>query len=120
MKSKWINHLGVEYMYADYSNFHRDKAGLADEIDSVVRLVLQRPAASVLELVDLQETVVSSEVAGMLNRAAVEVKARVKKTAVVVANKGLLSVIATAISRATGMKIELFEDAEKARSWLLE
>lgn len=117
MKSKWIDHNGHKIIFCDYANFKTDFEALKTEIASVRAITSQQPVDSVLELVDIRNTVISVDVANLFKQAAVEARPFLHKTAVVGVT-GLINVIAKSVAKFSGLQFSLFDDLDSAKTWL--
>lgn len=117
MKSKWIDHKGQKIMFCDYANFKSDLEGLKTEVSAVRAITGQQPKDSVLELIDIRNTVISTDAANLFKQASVEAKPVLHKTAVVGVT-GLLNIIAKSIVKVSGLQLSLFDDIESAKDWL--
>lgn len=115
LKSKPIVHRGAEILYADYSNYGRDVHALREEVEAV-DAVLERNADALL-LVDIRNTVTSSEVVSLMKASAVRTKGHVARTAVVGVS-GIQKVLARAVARFAREPLMLFDDVDTAKEWL--
>jgi hypothetical protein len=119
MKSVWITHKGVRILHLHYDHFGDDSAALQSEVDQGHHEVMKQPLNSVLELVDLTDTVGSKKNVEILRAAVAESKAHIRKVAVI-GITGIRLLIAQGVSRVTGMNFTMFDDMEKAKDWLVE
>lgn len=115
MKSGPIDHKGLRLFYADYSGFGRDIGALRAEMDAFDALVAQEK--NVLVLVDIRDTVTSSEVVSLMKESAARMKGRVARTAVI-GVIGIQRVLAQAVARFIGQPLVLFSDLDAAKEWL--
>jgi len=118
MKSTWSTHKGTQYFLADYSQFGRDVEGLRAEVDSGDAIIEKQPLDSVLVLVDLRNTVTSSQVVSMMKESATRTKGRVQKTAIIGVG-GIQRILAAAVARFSREPLSLFDTIEDARDWLV-
>lgn len=115
MKSQMIEHKGVRIFYADYSNYGRDIAALKTEVDAFDDVIEQHEGA--LVLVDIRNTVTSSEVVSLMKESTARTKGHVARTAVVGVS-GIQKVLAQAVARFASEPLVLFNDVEEAKDWL--
>jgi len=74
MKSSWRTHNGVPYFYADYSNFGRDIGALREEVNGADSEIEQSPPESALVLVDIRNTVTSTDVVSLFKQSTARTK----------------------------------------------
>ena len=115
MKSGPIDYQGLRIFYADYSGFGRDLEALRAEIDSFDAIVEREENA--LVLVDIRDTVTSSEVVSLMKESNARTKGHVARIAVVGVG-GIQRVLAQAVARFTGEPLALFSDVDAAKQWL--
>lgn len=115
MQSRQIEHKGVRIFYADYSNYGRDIPALKTEVDSFDAMIEQQQDA--LVLVDIRNTVTSSEVVSLMKESALRTKGHVARTAVVGVS-GIQKVLAQAVARFSSEPLTLFNDVDSALDWL--
>jgi hypothetical protein len=115
MKSTWQTHNGTQYFLADYSNYGRDVDALRVEVDSADEVIEQQQ--DVLVLVDLRNTVTSSDVVKMMKLSAERTHGHVKKHAII-GVKGIQRILAAAVAKFSGEPLMLFDRVEDARDWL--
>ena len=115
MKSKQIDYKGLQIFYADYSDYGRDLGALRAEVDAFDAMVEQHENA--LVLVDIRNTVTSSEVVSMMKDSTARTKGHVARTAVVGVS-GIQRVLAQAVARFAREPLMLFHDVEAAKEWL--
>ncbi len=121
MKSRWINHKGVEIFYVDFSNFLLDSDPFKAELEAVSLTVSQKPDETVLGLVDIRNTVLSMAMTVIIKGYARRIGRHIRKAAVIV-NKDtdFKRNILSAIARVGGREVVLFENAAEAKDWLVE
>jgi hypothetical protein len=117
MKSKWLEHAGARILYADYSGFGADLAGLRAEVEYASELTLREPTASVLSLVDVGDTTGTPEIMDFLKSAAAKTKPHVRKMAVV-GVQGYKKILLRAVIAFSGQAIQPFDTIEEAKDWL--
>lgn len=115
MKSRPIDYKGLRIFYADYSGYGRDLGALRAEVDAFDALVEQQQNA--LVLVDIRNTVTSSEVVSLMKESTARTKGHVARTAVVGVS-GIQRVLAQAVARFAGEPLVLFNDVDAAKEWL--
>lgn len=118
MKSSWNTHNGTRYMYADYSHFGRNLEALRAEVDAVDGAIEREPPDSTLVLVDIRNTVTSSDVVSIMKESTARTKGRVQKLAVVGVT-GMQRVLAWAVTRFSGETLHLFDSVDDAKEWLV-
>jgi hypothetical protein len=118
MKSSWNTHKGTRYMYADYSQFGRNIEGLRAEVDAVDGAIEREPLDATLVLVDIRNTVTSSDVVSLMKESTARTKGRVQKLAVVGVT-GMQRVLAWAVTRFSGETLHLFDSVDDAKEWLV-
>lgn len=118
MKSEWITYKGKQIIYADCSGLRMDAQAVEAELDAVDDLILQQAEGSVLCLLDVRDTVGSSEVLEAFKKSSSRTRAHVRKTAVVGVS-GLRRLLADAVARFSGEPLTYFEDVEAAKEWLI-
>jgi hypothetical protein len=115
MKSKPIDYKGLQIFYADYSDYGRDLGALRAEVDAFDAMVEQHQNA--LVLVDIRNTVTSSEVVSLMKESTARTKGHVARTAVVGVS-GIQRVLAQAVARFAREPLMLFHDVDAAKEWL--
>lgn len=115
MKSGPIDYKGLRIFYADYSGFGPDIGALREEVDALDALVEREENA--LVLVDIRDTVTSSEVVSLMKESTARTKGHVARTAVVGVS-GIQRVLAQAVARFAGEPLALFSDVDAAKEWL--
>jgi len=118
MKSKWIIYKGAKIIYADYSGFKNDVQALQMENDAADAVICQQAENSVLCLVDVRESVGSSDAVAVMKNSAKRTKPYVRKMAVVGVT-GVKRILADAIVRFSGRDILIFDDVKSAEEWLV-
>ena len=118
MKSSWRTHKGVPYFYADYSNYGRNIEGLRDETDFADSHIEQSPPNSALVLVDIRNTVTSTDVVSLFKESTARTKGHVAKTAIVGVT-GVQRILAQAVARFSREPLHLFDETEEAMDWLV-
>ena len=115
MKSHTFEHKGIPMFYADYSGYGRDMDALKAEVDAFDSMVEQHENA--LVLVDIRNTVTSSEVVSLMKESTARTKGHVARTAVVGVS-GIQKVLAQAVARFAREPLMLFNDVDSAKEWL--
>jgi hypothetical protein len=120
MKSRWINHQGVEIFYVDFSSLWMDRDLLKAELEEVSLTVRRNPKATVLGLVDIRGTVLSMAMTVIIKGYARRMGQHIRKAAVIV-NQVTVSKrnVLSAIARVGGREVVLFENVEEAKDWLV-
>ncbi len=119
MKSGWMIHKGIRIIYLDISNFGSDFERVKAEIDAVHSIILKQPINSLVELINVQNTLASKKVAELFRSNSETAKAHLRKVAVIGITK-FTSVIVQAIAYFSGLNIRTFDDIEKAKDWLAD
>jgi hypothetical protein len=119
MKSKWIDHNGHRVFLCDYTDYKSDIGDLKSEVAFAQDMLGQEPPNSVLELVEVQNMPVSTEVTHLFKSAAIAAKPHLRKTAVV-GVPGIVNLLMQAFARATGLQFRLFDDVDSAKDWLVD
>jgi hypothetical protein len=117
MKSRWESYKGQKFFYADYSNFGRDSASLRVEVDAADAIIEKLPENSAIVLVDVRNTVTSTDVVAMMKDSAARTKGHVLRHAVVGVT-GIQRVLASAVARFSGEPLHLFDSVDRAKEWL--
>jgi hypothetical protein len=117
MKSKWIDHRGTQILFADYSGFGCDLAGLRSEVEYASDLTLREPLNSVLSLVDVGGTAGTPEIVDYIKAAAVTTRPHIRKMAVV-GIQGYRKLFLRAVIAFSGQAIQPFDTREEAKQWL--
>lgn len=118
MRSRWITYHGKPIFYCDYAGLKADLAALQTEADAVGVELMRQPPGSVLELVDVRDSVGSREAVALRKASPARTKPYVRKTAVV-GVEGIVKVLAQAVSRVSGRGLTLFSDEGAAKEWLV-
>jgi hypothetical protein len=103
--------------YLDFSDVRTTEQGLT-AIEQARRLIQSQPEHSVLTLTNVEGAHFDAEILGEL-REMVSQNRRFVVAGAVVGMKGLQRVAYTAMMRITGRNIKAFEDAAKAKDWLV-
>jgi hypothetical protein len=119
MRSTWIEHKGQKIFYQDFSKLFYNSAAVKAELEEVQKIVLAEPNDSVLVLTDLRDTNIGSDILPLMNAASSATKSYVHKTAVLGVG-GTKRRLADLLSTLTGQALKYFDDAESAKSWLVE
>lgn len=119
MKSFWTEHKGCRFLYADYSNYGRNLEALRLELDYADTMIENEPRNDTLVLVDIRHTVTSTPVVSLMKESAARTKGRVAKLAVIGVS-GVQRILATAVSRFSREPLQLFDDLDAAKDWLVE
>jgi hypothetical protein len=117
MRSKWIEHNGIKLFYQDFSNLGASVNAVLEELKEVEVIVIAEPYNSVRVLADFRNTEVNFAMMDALQTGSKMTKNHVHKTAVLGVT-GTKRVLANILMRATGQKLEAFEDEEAAKNWL--
>lgn len=118
MKSSWRDHKGIRYFYADYSNYGRDIDALREEVNGADSAIEQSPPESALVLVDIRNTVTSTDVVSLFKESTARTKGHVRKTAVVGVT-GVQRILVAAVARFSRETLHLFNRPEDAADWLV-
>lgn len=118
MKSFWSEHKGTRFLYADYSSYGRNLDALRLELDHADTLIEREPGNDTLVLVDIRHTVTSTQVVSLMKESAARTKGRVARLAVVGVT-GVQRILATAVARFSHEPLQLFDDVEAAKEWLV-
>jgi hypothetical protein len=118
MKSSWREHRETRYFHADYSGFGRNIDALRAEVDYADSEIEQCPRDSALVLVDIRNTVTSSDVVSLFKVSTARTKGHVGKTAIVGVT-GVQRILALAVVRFSREPLNLFDSIEAARDWLV-
>jgi len=90
------------------------------EMDEVDAFIGQQPAASVSMLTDVRGLHGSPRVADMFKKSASHTKKHLRKSAVVgIGFSGPKKVLFDVVMRFSGAAVEIFDDIEKAKDWLI-
>jgi hypothetical protein len=116
MKSTWITHKGKRLFYGRYDHltFHQAREEIA-EVDNEFG---RQPPQSVLLLVEAAGTLLSPETLNMIKNHALRSQKYVVKTAVL-GMSGARRVFLEIVAKFSGVKVEGFDDIEKAKDWLV-
>ena len=117
MKSTWISHNEKKIFYADYSDFGKDFQELKAEVTYANSIMVREPRDSLLLLVNVNGTTGTSDITFYLKDAAMQVKAHVRKAAVIGVS-GVRLALLRSVSYLSGMEIKPFDDIEAAKDWL--
>ena len=118
MRSRWITHKGKRIFCSDYSGLRDDVAALQAENAAVIAEITRQPPDSVLELVNVHDSVASREAVAVLKASASKTKPYLHKVAVVGVH-GVVKVLAQAVSQVSGLGLTLFATEEEAKDWLV-
>lgn len=116
MKSSWRMHNGRRYFYADYSNFGRNIEALRVEVDGADSEIEQQP--NTLVLVDIRNTVTSTDVVSLFKESTARTKGSVDRTAIVGVT-GVQKILAAAVARFSRETLHLFNGTDEAMEWLV-
>jgi hypothetical protein len=119
MKSAWSEHRGTRFLYANYSNYGRNLDALRLELDHADTMIEQEPGNATLVLVDIRHTVTSTQVVSLMKESAARTKGRVARLAVVGVT-GVQRILATAVARFSREPLQLFDNVDAAKDWLVE
>jgi len=119
MRSNWIEHKGKKIFYQDFSKNFYNAAAVKAELAEVQKTVLTEPQNSVLVLTDMRDTNVGPDLIPAMNAASTATKNHVRKTAVLGVT-GMKRKLADMLTILTGQQLKYFDDAESAKSWLVE
>lgn len=122
MKSKWITYKGKKIMLTDYSGVKTDKTSiqaLQMENDAADAVICEQLEGSVLCLVDIRDSVGSSDVVAIMKNSAKRTKPYIRKMAVVGVT-GVKRILADAIIRFSGRDLVFFDDMQSAQEWLVK
>ena len=118
MQSEWITHKGKRIFFTNLSGFQSDVEALGAEIAAAGDIICQQPENSVLVLVDIRDTVGTTEAVQLLKASSLGTKKHVRKTATVGVS-GFRKVLLDAINRFSGRNVTLFDDLDAAKDWLI-
>lgn len=118
MKSTWITHNGKKIFYADYSDFGKEFQKLKAEVDYANVIIVKEPKDSLLLLVNVTDTIGTSEITFYLKDAAIQAKAHVRKAAVI-GISGVRLALLRSVTYLSGMDVVSFDDIETAKDWLV-
>ena len=118
MKSRWTNYKGSRVMYCDFANFKSDTDALRAEVEAVDRDIVKEPAASVLLLIDMRNTVASGAAVELFKESARLTNPHVRKQAVIGVS-GFKRFLADVVARFSGQGMRLFDDEGEAMDWLV-
>jgi hypothetical protein len=118
MKSSWREHKGTRFFYADYSNFGRNIEGLRQEVNGADSEIEQSLGESALVLVDIRNTVTSTDVVSLFKESTARTKGHVHKTAIVGVT-GVQKILAAAVARFSRETLHLFSETAEAMDWLV-
>jgi hypothetical protein len=118
MKSTWIIHKEKKIFYADYSDFEKDFQNLKAEVAYANSIMVREPKDSLLLLVNVNGTTGTSEITFYLKDAAIQVKAHVRKAAVIGVS-GVRLALLRSVSFLSGMEIKPFDNIDTAKDWLV-
>lgn len=109
-------------MLTDYSGVKTDKTdiqALQMENDAADAVICQQLEGSVLCLVDIRDSVGSSEVVAIMKNSAKRTKPYIRKMAVVGVT-GVKRILADAVVRFSGRDLVFFDDMQSAQEWLVK
>jgi hypothetical protein len=118
MKSQWMTHKGVTFIYCNFTDFHTDVEGLRAEVEAVDAKICRQPENTVLALADLTQTTASRKVVDLFKQSAARTKKHVRKQAVVGVT-GIRKLLAQAVAQFSGQTLVLFDTVEAAKEWLV-
>ncbi|MFH1459160.1 MAG: hypothetical protein ABIG64_02130 [Candidatus Omnitrophota bacterium] len=119
IKSHWIMHKNKRIYFVDYSGFGHDFELLKKEIKESTIVICAQPEKFVLTLVDVSNTVATSQALDYLKECLKSSNKHMKKIAVL-GVEGLKNILMKAIIRIFNLNIKSFEHTEKAKDWLIE
>ena len=119
MKSRWEMHKGIRFYHFDLSGFGLDDAGVIQEIDEADAVLMSEPKDSVLILNDVRDSVGSMKVVEHLQVSAERSSPYIRKAAVVGVTGSKL-ILLKVVNRFSKRPIIAFEDAERAKDWLVK
>jgi hypothetical protein len=119
MRSTWIEHIGKQILYQDFSKNFFNSAAVKAELAEVQNIVTAQPLNSVLVLSDFRDTNVGSDLLAAMNTASAATKDHVQKTAVLGVT-GMKRKLADLLTALTGQPLKYFDDIESAKNWLIE
>ena len=115
---KWIEHKGKQILYVDYSNFFDDKA--VKVIEELNDFIKKLGKYELLMLVDVRNSYANEKFTiDALKNSAAMVKPYTKKAAAIGVTK-TQEVALTVVNMFSGLGVKPFDDAEKAKDWLVE
>lgn len=120
MRSQWISHKGHQIFWQNFASYSLlDTDAVKEELHMVQEVVLKQPKHSVLVLADFRNTQIGKDLMDLMVDSSKLTKDYVKKTAVL-GIYGTKRILADALVRFTGQSLTFFENAEKAKDWLVE
>ena len=119
MRSAWLTHKNHRYFHCNYS--HLDLEQLKAEIGAVDAHIAQQPAGSVLILTDVRGLSGSPQVVDLFKKSTVRTKPYIRKSCVIgIALTGPKKVLFDLVMKFSGQSVTIFEDAERAKDWLVQ
>ena len=120
MKSRWVEHKGIEIFYVDFSNLAVNQDRFGEELEAVALTVEAQPEVSILGLVDLRNTLLSIAMTLIMKGYAQRMGRHIGKAAVVVNEANIAKkMLLNGIARVGGREVTLFENVEAAKEWLV-
>ena len=119
MHSEWMTHKGQKYFFCNYAHL-TDMALLKAEMDAVDEFIGRQPEQSMLILTDVRGLIGTPQVVNLFTKSATHTKKYVRKSAIIgIGFTGPRKVLFDFVLRASGQKVTVFEDLEKAKDWLV-
>lgn len=119
MRSEWQTYKGRQLFYCDYAGLENDE--LQAEVSVTDAFITTRPIGSLLVLVNVQDVPPTRKNIGIFISSIPRTQKYIQKTAVLgVGFSGQRKVLFDAVMRITKADMMVFEDAEKAKDWLIE
>jgi hypothetical protein len=119
MYSEWQTHKDQPFFYCNYEALENDD--LQFEIDATDALIMKQPIGSMLVLVNVQDVPPTRKNIGIFISSIPRTQKYIRKTAVFgVGLSGKRKVLFDAVMRITRADMMVFEDAEKAKDWLVQ
>lgn len=88
-------------------------------VDAAVELIISSPKKDILYLIDNSDTIIVQEIKKCIEKAAITINPKVKKTAVLGASRAQ-QVLLNIYSTATDMNMKMFDSPESAKKWLIK
>lgn len=119
MCSEWQTYKGRQLFYCNFGALGNDE--LQAEVDATDALIMKQPIGSVLALVNVQDVPPTRKSIGIFIGSIPRTQKHIRKTAVLgVGFSGQRKVLFDAVMRITRADMMIFEDAEKAKDWLVQ
>ena len=118
MRSEWQMYKEKQIFYCDYTRIGVEE--LQAEMDEVDAFIGKQPEASVLMLTDVQGLIGSPKVVEMFKKSSAHTKKYLSRSAVIgIGFSGPKKILFDLVMRVSGANVNLFDDAQKAKDWLV-